>query len=73
MRFNTLRVFLAITALEDLELNQVDFKSAYLNGEIEEVYMELPDGYKEGNMVRKLNKVIYGTRQGGNQWHAKLN
>ena len=36
VRFNTLRVLLAITALEDLEVDQVDFKSAYLNGEIEE-------------------------------------
>ena len=43
VRFNTLRVLLAITALKDPELDQVDFKSAYLNGEIaEEVYMELP-------------------------------
>jgi transposase InsO family protein len=73
VRFNTLRVLLAITAMEDLELDQVDFKSAYLNGEIEEeVYIELPDGYKQGNKVGKLNKAIYGTRQGGNRWHAKL-
>ena len=71
MRFNTLRVLLAITALEDLELDQVDFKSAYLNSEIEEqVYMELPDGYKEGNKVGRLNKAIYGTRQGGNRRQA---
>ena len=42
--FNTLRVLLAITAMEDLELDQVDFKSAYLNGEIEEeVYIELSE------------------------------
>ena len=67
VRFNTLRVLLTITALEDLELSQLDFKSAYLNGEIEEeVYMELPDRYKERNKVRRLNKAIYGTRQGEN-------
>ena len=61
------RVVLAITAVEDLELDQVDFKSAYLNGEIEEeVYIELPDGYKQGDKVGRLNKAIYGTRQGGN-------
>ena len=67
MRFDTLRVLLAITALEDWELDQMDFKSAYLNSKIEEkVYMELPDGYKQGNKVGKLNKAIYGTRQGGN-------
>ena len=27
---------------------------------------------KEGNKVGRLNKAIYGTRQGGNRWHAKL-
>ena len=38
--------------MEDLKLDQVDFKSAYLNGEIEEeIYIELPDGYKQGNKV----------------------
>ena len=38
-------------------------KSAYLNGEIEEeVYIELPDGYKQGDKVGRLNKAIYGTR-----------
>ena len=60
-------MLLAITAMEDLELDQVNFKSAYLNGEIEEeVYIELPDGYKQGDKVGRLNKAIYGTRQGGN-------
>ena len=53
--------------MEDLELDQVDFKSAYLNGEIEEeIYIEFPDGYKQGDKVGRLNKAIYGTRQGGN-------
>jgi Reverse transcriptase (RNA-dependent DNA polymerase) len=73
VRFNMLRVLLAIAALEDLELDQVNFNSAYLNGEIEEeVYIELPEGYKQGSKVGRLNKAIYGTRQGGNRWHTKL-
>ena len=73
VHFNTLRVLLAITSMEDIELDQVDFKSAYLNGEIEEeVYIELPDGYKQWNKVGRLNKEIYETQQGGNHWHAKL-
>ena len=44
-----------------------DFQPSHLNSEIEEeVYMELPDEYKEVNKVGKLNKAIYRTRQGGN-------
>ena len=59
--------------MEDLKLEQVDFKSACLNGEIEEeVYIELPNGYKQGNKVGRVNKAIYRTQQGGNHWHAKL-
>ena len=61
--FNTLRVILAITAMEDLKLDQVDFKFAYLNREVEEeLYIKLPDGYKYGNKVGSLNRAIYGTR-----------
>ena len=73
VHFNTFRVLLAITAMEDLELDQVDFKSVYLKWEIEEeVYIELPNGHKQGNKIGRLNRAIYGTRQGGNCWHAKL-
>ena len=47
VRFITLGVLLAITALEDLEMDQVDLKYSYLNGEIgEEVYVKLPDRCK---------------------------
>ena len=49
--------------MEDLELDQVDFKSAYLNGEIEEeVYIKLPDGYKQGR------EQSWQTQQ-SNLWH----
>ena len=60
--------------MEDLELDQMDFTAAYLNGEIEEeIYMELPEGFKQGNKVGLLGKAIYGTHQGARQWNAKLN
>ena len=73
VHFNNFRVLLAIIAMEDLKLDQVDFKFAYLNREVEEeLYIKLPDGYKYGNKVGSLNRAIYGTRQGGNCWHAKL-
>jgi hypothetical protein len=62
-----LHAILALTTELDLEVHQMDVKSAYLNGKLkEEIYMEPPPGFNipEG-MVLKLNKAVYGTKQGG--------
>jgi hypothetical protein len=57
-------------------VHQIDIKSAYLNGNLdEELYMDQPEGFtvqgKEGK-VCKLTKAIYGLKQAGRQWHAHL-
>eukprot|EP00983_Pelagomonas_calceolata_P078245 1154201-Pelagomonas_calceolata.AAC.1 len=45
----TLRTLLSIVAAQDLELQQLDVKTAFLNEELEEdIYMAQPPGYKEG-------------------------
>ena len=55
----------------DLKVHQIDFKSAYLNANIDfEIFLELPQGFKQfdkdGNeLVMKLNKSIYGLKQSG--------
>ena len=52
----------------------MDVKLAYLNGELEEeIYMEPPPsfGIPEG-MVLKLNKAVYGTKQGGRVWYKNV-
>ena len=38
-KWASLRAILALATLEDLELESVDISSAYLNGELKEVYM----------------------------------
>ena len=58
---------MALVAHYDLELHQMDMKTAYLNGDlVEEVYMDQPDGFltkgKE-NLVCKLRKSIYGLKE----------
>jgi transposase InsO family protein len=69
----SIRAVLALAAIEDLELDQLDFKTAFLNGDIEEeLYIEQPEGFREGNLVCRLKKAIYGIKQAPRQWYLKL-
>ena len=74
-KYATLRTLLAFVAAEDLELHQLDIKTAFLNGDIEEdIYLKQPPGYEEGtsNLVCHLQRALYGLRQAPRQWHARL-
>ena len=68
---------MVIVAIYELELHQMDVKTAYLNGDLEEnVYMDQPMGFLvEGkeHMVCKLNKSIYSLKQASRQWYLKFN
>ena len=71
----TLRTLLGMVASQDLELHQLDIKTAFLNGELEEtIYMQQPRGYEEGstNTVCLLKKSLYGLRQAPRAWHTRL-
>ena len=67
---------MALVAHFDLELHQMDVKTAFLNGEIEEeVYMTQPEGFiseKGNHLVFKLKKSIYGLKQASRQWYMKF-
>ena len=72
-KYTTLRALLAEVAINDLELHQLDFKTAFLNGELEErVYIQQPPGYETGNKVCRLNRALYGLRQAPRSWYTKL-
>ena len=72
MRWGTLRILLSIGAIFGQSIRQFDVKSEYLHGKIqEEVWVEQPDGFKlpgKEDLPMRLKKVLYGTKQGGNQW-----
>jgi hypothetical protein len=55
------KLLLAIAAVFDLEVEQMDAVTAFLNGITKDtIYVELPDGYKDGDLVCLLLRALYG-------------
>ena len=76
LKYKSLRILLAIAAIKDLEVKQMDVETAFLNATMkEEVYMEQPEGFHDGhkNNVLKLEKTLYGTKQAPHEWNNTLN
>ena len=73
VKYDSLRSVLSITAAQDLEMLQLDIKTAFLNGNLEEeIYLEQPEGFivtgKETKVCR-LRKCIYGLKQVSRVWN----
>ena len=66
-RITSIRMILAIAALRNLEIHQMDVKTAFLNRDLdEEIYMEQPKGFSspgQEKKVCKLVKSLYGLKQ----------
>ncbi|GAU45713.1 hypothetical protein TSUD_400940 [Trifolium subterraneum] len=74
-RWDTIRSILAIAALRGWYIYQLDVKSAFLHGELnEEVYVEQPLGYQKETkeIVYKLKKSLYGLKQAPRAWYSKI-
>ena len=70
-KYKSMRIGLSIAAACDYELDQMDVPVAFQQAGLEEeVFMELPDGYREGreHLVCKLKKALYGLKQGPRNW-----
>ena len=70
-RITSIRMLIAITALHNLEIPQMDVKTAFLNGDLnEEIYMDQPEGFislGQGKKVCRLVKSLYGLKQAPKQ------
>ena len=66
-RYTSLRTIIALASAMGWRLHQMDVKTTFLNGEIEEeIYVEQPDGFivhGKGSHVCRLNKALYGLKQ----------
>nr|GEU91649.1 retrovirus-related Pol polyprotein from transposon TNT 1-94 [Tanacetum cinerariifolium] len=75
-RLESVRIFLAYSCALDFKLFQMDVKSAFLNGFInEEVYVAQPPGFidfEKPDHVYKLKKALYGLKHAPKSWYDRL-
>jgi hypothetical protein len=73
---DTVRMILSLSTQNQWKIFQMDVKSAFLNGVLEEeVYVEQPLGYlQQGNegKVYKLKKALYGLKQAPRAWYTRI-
>ncbi|GJS93475.1 zinc finger, CCHC-type containing protein [Tanacetum coccineum] len=74
-RITTIRLLLALAAIHNLVIYQMDVKTTFLNGLEEELHMKQPKGFVmpcNEHKVCKLVKSLYGLKQAPKQWHQKF-
>ena len=75
-RLETIRMFLDLASHKNFNVYQMDVKSSFLNGNLEEeVYIEQPEGFDlsdNKDYVCKLKKSLYGLKQTLRAWYARL-
>jgi hypothetical protein len=80
-RMTSIRTFLAIAAMNDWELENLDVDTAFLNADIEEeIFMQQPEGFviesedrsARSKLVYRLRKSIYGLKQASHNWNKVI-
>ena len=76
MRFASIRLILAMVASLDLELHQMDVKTTFLNGELDEkIFMDQPISFVVKGQERKVckfNRSLYRLKQSSRQWYKRF-
>jgi len=76
VKMTSIRTILRLIAAEDLHLEQLDVKTAFLHGDLEEeIYMQQPQGYEvkgKEKLVCKMKKSLYGLKQAPREWYLKF-
>ncbi|KAH9725257.1 hypothetical protein KPL70_007804 [Citrus sinensis] len=72
----SIRVILSLTTVQDMELDQLDVKTAFLHGRLQgEIFMTQPQRYEDPNKPRHvclLKKSLYGLKQSPRQWYLRF-
>jgi hypothetical protein len=71
-----IKLILAYACSKRIKVYQMDVKSTFLNGELEEeVYIEQPEGFllsEKEDYVCRLKKALYGLKQAPRAWYSRL-
>jgi hypothetical protein len=74
-RLEAIRILLAFSMAKGFKLYQMDVKSAFLNGFLEDVYVKQPSGFESvefPHKVYRLRKALYGLKQAPRAWYGRL-
>jgi hypothetical protein len=75
-RLEAIRILLAFSVAKGFKLYQMDVKSAFLNGFLEEeVFVKQPLGFESAKFpheVYRLRKALYGLKQAPRAWYGRL-
>jgi hypothetical protein len=67
------RTLFALATYYDLKIDQMDVKTAFLNGQIiKDVYVEHPHGFGKSGEVYRLLKGLYGLKQSPYIWYKVI-
>ena len=76
VKVGSIRVVLGLIASLDLEVEQMDVKTAFLHDDLDkEIYMEQPEVFQvkgKEDYVCRLQKSLYGLKQAPRQWYKKF-
>lgn len=73
VRFDSLRLLMALAAKNRYVPRQLDIKAAFLYGDLDaQIYMRLPEGHRSHGKVALLKKCIYGLKQSPRKWYFRL-
>jgi hypothetical protein len=76
VRYTSIRAILAIVAVMKWKVHQMDVKTTFLNGVVEEeVYVEQPQGFETHDRethVCRLKKALYGLKQAPRAWYGRI-
>jgi hypothetical protein len=75
MSWTTIRLLLILSVVLDLATKQVDYTVAFVQAELnegEQVYVEMPRGFRQAGQILQLQRALYGLKQSPRTWFDHL-
>jgi hypothetical protein len=74
-RYTSIRAIISLVSVMGWRIHQMDVKTTFLNGVIEEVYIEQPQGFEvhgRESHVCRLKKALYRFEQASKAWYSRI-